>query len=235
MNPSPGTSGGPRFGRSSGTEDVPEEEQTSGAGSDQQPDESHSNIGQTRGGASAGTSAEGTDASARTVEVDLNAALEASRNERDEYLEMLRRVQADFENYKKRMLRQQTEHLERAGEGLVVRLLPALDAFNLAREHLGEGDDLSTEGKALVQASALLFDTLAKEGLERTDDLGQPFDPNRHEAVEHEPSPDDAGNSSEADGGTTEGADVPVVSGVLRAGYRWKGKVIRPAMVRVRG
>ena len=173
-------------------------------------------------------------AGAEAVEEDLEAALAASRSERDEYLEMLRRVQADFENYKKRMLRQQTEHLERAAEGLVVRLLPALDAFDLAREHLGESEELSQEGKALVQASALLFDTLAKEGLERVEDTGAPFDPTRHEAVDHEPAVEVTGAGEGEDAAGTEHA-APVVSGVLRAGYRWKGKVIRPAMVRVRG
>ena len=161
----------------------------------------------------------------QAVEHDIDELLNAARRERDEYLDMLRRVQADFENYKKRMIRQQTDHLERAAEGVVVKLLPTLDAFDLAREHLGEGDDVSTEGKALIQASALLSDTLAKEGLERIEDVGAPFDPTVHEAVDHV-SGDDAGGPE--DGGT-------VVDAVLRTGYRWKGRVIRPAMVRVRG
>jgi len=183
---------------------------------------------------------------------DVLGALEASTRERDEYLEMLRRVQADFENYKKRMMRQQTELLERAAEGLVLRLLPAVDAFELARAHLGEAEDLSPEGKALVQASALLFDSLSKEGLERVDDDGAPFDPTVHEAVEHETATPAAGKDAaraedpdplgkEAKDGIDTGAvavteqDGPVVSAVLRPGYRWKGRVIRPAMVRVRG
>ena len=92
--------------------------------------------------------------------------LAVAHRERDEYLGMVQRVQADFENYKKRMLRQQTELLERAAESLVIKLLPVLDALNLARAHMGEGGDVSAEGKALLQASALLSDTLAKEGLE---------------------------------------------------------------------
>ena len=60
--------------------------------------------------------------------------------ERDDYLDALRRLQADFENYKKRVLKQQTEHLERAAETLVEKLLPALDTFDLALAH-GEGFD----------------------------------------------------------------------------------------------
>jgi len=163
-------------------------------------------------------------AEAEVVEEDIVLAEDIVRRERDEYLDMLRRVQADFENYKKRMVRQQTDLLERAAEGLVLRLLPVLDAFELARAHLEtEG---STESKALLQAASLLSDTLAKEGLERLVDDGVAFDPTHHEAVEHQPA--DSVGDDDADSG-------PVVSEVLRPGYRYKGKVIRPAMVRVRG
>jgi len=203
----------------------------------EQPDEAEPNVGESPPEVSTTEPAEraGASVSAEAVEEDLEAALASSKSERDEYLDMLRRVQADFENYKKRMIRQQTDLLERAAEGLVVSLLPALDAFDLAREHLGDNDDLSQEGKALLQASALLFGTLEKEGLERMEDLGQPFDPTRHEAVDHEPAEPVAPDAGEADAGSSTDESGPVVSGVLRTGYRWKGKVIRPAMVRVRG
>jgi molecular chaperone GrpE len=213
---------------------------------------------------------------------DLEQALEAARRERDEYLDVLRHVQADFENYKKRMIRQQTDLLERASQGLVEKLLPALDAFELAREHLSDAQDLSDEGKALLQASSLLVDTLAKEGLELISDVGATFDPTAHEAVEHvetEQAPagqasaerrgqghgahpheaagreamrqqaadqktarwgggaaPSGGSAVDAASATSEGAATePVVVGVLRPGYRWKGRLIRPAMVRVRG
>jgi molecular chaperone GrpE len=196
----------------------------------------------------------------------LEQALEATRRQRDEYLDVLRHVQADFENYKKRMIRQQTDLLERASQGLVEKLLPALDAFELAREHLSDAQDLSDEGKALLQASSLLVDTLAKEGLELIGEVGATFDPNAHEAVEHVPAeqvpsagagrqptkPQAAdpraarwGAGVAPSGGpsvhdqapaTAEGAATePVVVGVLRPGYRWKGRLIRPAMVRVKG
>jgi molecular chaperone GrpE len=108
----------------------------------------------------------------------------------------------------------------------VVKLLPVLDAFDLARAHLGEGDELSPEEKALLQAAALLADTLAKEGLERIDDVGAEFDPMVHDAVEHTAASADTGHASQTG---------PVVHDVLRSGYRWKGRVIRPAMVRVQG
>jgi len=128
--------------------------------------------------------------------------------ERDDYLEQLRRVTADFDNYRKRMLKQQGEHVERAAEALVCKLLDALDTFDLALAH-GEGFD---------QVHTRLLSVLQKEGLQRIDPTGKPFDPNEADAVAHE----------DAD-------DGPVVSEVLRLGYRWKGRVLRPAMVKVRG
>jgi molecular chaperone GrpE len=168
-----------------------------------------------------------------TVEADLAAMLDKATRERDEYLDISRRVQADFENYKKRMLRQQTDYLERASEDLVAKVLPVLDAFDLARVHLGPGDNLSAEGKALVAGSTLLSDTLAREGLERIGAAGDPFDPTTHEAVDHvSAGPPAPGGGGESGAGGPEGL---VVDEVLRAGYRWKGRVIRPAMVRVRG
>jgi molecular chaperone GrpE len=195
-----------------------------------------------------------TPGTADTAETDVGAEIEYElgdligvlQRERDEYLDTLRRVQADFENYKKRILRQQTDHLERAGEDLVTKMLPVLDAFDLARAHLGEAEELNEEGKALLAASALLNDTLAREGLQRIDDPGAPFDPTTHEAVDHVPDtdlapapPDAAHGAAGAPPGEGVPADKghggPVVDGVLRAGYRWKGRVIRPALVRVRG
>jgi molecular chaperone GrpE len=165
--------------------------------------------------------------------------LTVASRQRDEYLDMLRRVQADFENYKKRMLRQQTDQLERAGESLVSKLLPALDAFDLTRAHLSDEDSSSAEVKALLSASAQVADVLAKEGLERIDDPGAPFDPTVHDAVEHAPaaqSADPVGPGAAVHDRTEPSEPSgPVVADVLRPGYRWKGRVIRPAMVRVRG
>ncbi|MGH9155335.1 MAG: nucleotide exchange factor GrpE [Acidimicrobiales bacterium] len=136
--------------------------------------------------------------------------------ERDDYLDRLRRLQADFENYKKRVVKQQMEQRERAGEDLLTRLLPVLDNFDLGVAH-------GTEGLGPVHRSML--DVLGNLGLERLDPAGQPFDPNEHDAVVHEAGSDDAG----------EGGTEPEVVEVLRAGYRWKGRVLRPAMVKVKG
>jgi molecular chaperone GrpE len=144
--------------------------------------------------------------------VDEDPLVVATR-ERDEFKDALIRLQADFENYKKRMLKQQTEHLERAAGALVEKLLPVLDAADLALAH-GAGEDVK-------QVTSALFGALEREGLERIDPAGGPFDPTLHDAVAHEPAGD--------------GQQEQEVAEVMRAGYRWKGRVLRPAMVKVRG
>ena len=141
--------------------------------------------------------------------------------QRDEYLDALQRLQADFENYRKRVARSADEASSRAASDVVAKMLPVLDALDLAQAHFGAAEVAeldSLEAKALVQARSLLLDTLVKEGLERIDTVGAPFDPKVHDAVAH----------IEGDGGQ-------VVDDVLRAGYQWRGAVLRPAMVRVRG
>jgi molecular chaperone GrpE len=102
---------------------------------------------------------------------------------------------------------------------LVAKLLPVLDAFDLAQAHFVESP--GSEADALDQARGLMLDTLEREGLERIDSVDVVFDPHVHDAVAH----------VEGDG-ASEG---PRVVELLRAGYRWKGVVLRPAMVKVRG
>jgi molecular chaperone GrpE len=153
----------------------------------------------------------GAEADLADAEAVLTDDIDAIVAERDDYLDALRRLQADFENYKKRTLKQQTEHLQRAAQGLVVQLLPVLDAADLALAH-GAGEEVAALGQ-------LLLDTLVKQGLEGiAPAAGDAFDPNEQEAVVHEPGD-----------GETEVAEL------LRAGYRWKGHLLRAAMVKVRG
>lgn len=153
----------------------------------------------------------GIDPASATVE-ELIEVLEATTTERDEYLDALRRNQADFENYRKRAAKQVADEASRAVVNLVDALLPVLDACDAAAQH----------GSSEVEPIyAALLGTLEREGLERIYPGGEEFDPNRHEAVMHEPA---------ADGDT-----ATVVSDVMRAGFAWKGRVIRPAMVKVRG
>ena len=140
--------------------------------------------------------------------------------ERDEYLAHLQRTQAEFDNYRKRMLRDQTVHLERATANLIEQLLPVLDSFELALNSAGpsSGDpavERLRKGVELVYGE--LLGAMEKAGLERIEALGKPFDPEEHEAVMH----------VEDDGGQ------PGVRDVVRSGYRFKGRVLRPAMVKV--
>ena len=151
------------------------------------------------------------------VELDPTVVL---KSERDEYLLALQRTQADFENYRKRIQRMQEEQSARAASALVAKLLPVIDTLDLARAHQSEAE--SDDAKALSAARTMLLDILTKEGLERVDEAAVPFDPAVHDAVAH---------TNGDDGG---GGEV-VIDQVLRSGYRWRGQVLRPAMVSVRG
>ena len=155
-----------------------------------------------------------TEAAATVALEDDLAELARLQTERDEYLDALRRVQADFENYRKRVLREQTALVERATEALVEQLLPALDSFELALASLEGSDEKVHKGMELVRAQ--LHDVLAKAGLSEIEAKGHPFDPTVHEAV-----------AQDGDDGD------PVVSDVYRTGYRLKDRVLRPATVRV--
>jgi molecular chaperone GrpE len=135
---------------------------------------------------------------------------QALRAERDEFRDALQRLKAEFDNYRKRTAKADTETRERASEALVVELLPVLDACDAAVVH---------DAPDVGPISKMLLETLQKQGLEAMVVEGQTFDPLLHEAVLHEPG----------DGGES------VVTESLRTGYLWKGRVLRPAMVKVKG
>jgi molecular chaperone GrpE len=141
-----------------------------------------------------------------------------AERQRDEYIDALQRLQAEFENYRKRVQRNAEDAAARAAGDIVAKLLPVVDAFDYAQAHFQGSSD---EAAALTQARSLILDTLKKEGLERVDDVDVEFDPQIHDAVAHAPN--------------EEGEEGQVVVEVLRAGYRWKGVILRPAMVKVRG
>ena len=157
------------------------------------------------------------EAAASELEADLTR-LSQLQSERDEYLDTLRRVQAEFENYRKRVIKEQTALVDRATEGLVEQLLPVLDSFELALKNFDAagGQDTESVRKGVELVYAELLGVLEKAGLSRVEAEGKPFDPNVHEAVMQE-----------------EGDGEPVVTDVLRTGYTLKGRVLRPAMVKV--
>ena len=134
---------------------------------------------------------------------------EAVAQAEQDLLDDLRRLQAEFDNYRKRMVREQTAMASRASARLIERLLPVLDNFERAISH-GEGG----EGVALVFKE--LKGALEAEGVEEIPSEGVPFDPRVHEAVEsHE----------------DENVEEPISQRVYRRGYKVKDHVIRPAMV----
>ena len=143
--------------------------------------------------------------------------LERVRAEAQEYLDHLRRLQAEFDNYRKRVLKEQTGAIERAAEPVMRRLLEVLDEFELALIHANEKPDHDRFLKGVELVFAKLVDSLRSEGLERIEAEGTPFDPELHEAL--------------IQSGGVEGE--PVVADVLRPGYTLRGRVIRPAGVRV--
>jgi molecular chaperone GrpE len=174
------------------------------------------------------------EAAVTTEFIPVLDAVAVAEAQRDEFLDSLRRLQAEFENYKKRVAKQQADQVARAAVSLVEKVLPVLDTLDLATEHLGDAE--SADGRALVAVASQLHDVLAKEGLERIDPIGEEFDPNAHEAVGHLPAEDGSpGDGAAAADTGAVGSGEPVVGQVMRAGYRWRGAVVRPAMVMVRG
>ena len=129
--------------------------------------------------------------------------------ERDAMKDLAMRVQADFENYRRRTATQHTAEVDRATGRLAEALLPVLDAAEAA--YIQHPEEI---GPVLN----VLLGELRKQGLETLDIEDQPFDPEVADAVAHEPG---------------EGHEV-VVAEVLRSGYRWRGKTLRPAMVRTK-
>ena len=142
--------------------------------------------------------------------------IDAARAEASEYLDHLRRLQAEFDNYRKRVLKEQTDAVERAAVPAIQRLLEVLDDFELALMSANDKPDFDRFLHGVELVYAKLADTLKAEGLERIDAQGKPFDPEQHEALMQ----------------TGEG-DHLVVADVLRPGYTLRGRVIRPAGVRV--
>ena len=161
----------------------------------------------------AGAGLEGTDLEEIEAAL-LEADLRELAAERDELRGTAQRIQADFENYRKRVARDQSALADRATERLVEALLPALDGLEMAVVSLGEADEKVRKGVELAVGE--LTSALERHGLARIADLDVAFDPNQHEAVMQD-----------------EGDGDPHVGAVLRTGYALNGRVLRPAMVKV--
>ena len=141
----------------------------------------------------------------------------ASR-ERDEYLDLARRTQADFENFRKRAAREAAAAGERARGGLVRELLPVVDNLERALASANQGEQHLAQGVRLVHSE--LIAVLERNGVEQFDPKGESFDPTVHDALSTR---------------SQEGAQPGVVLDVVEKGYRANGTVLRPARVVVSG
>src|SRR5215211_1380614 len=148
----------------------------------------------------------------------VEATEEASEPEQsgEDYLALAQRVQADFENYRKRVARETAAAGERARSGLVRELLPIVDNLERALASAEEGEQHLAEGVRLVHSE--LIAVLERNGVEQFDPAGDKFDPSEHEAL-----------SVRADG------EPGLVLDVVEKGYRANGTVLRPARVVVSG
>lgn len=152
----------------------------------------------------------------KTIEVvesqpENNDLLKVSE-ERDAYLSMLRRTQADFDNYQKRALREAEIERKYAQRPLALEVLPALDNFDRFLMNMKEENEIT---KGIVMMQKLLLDGLARQGIKRMVCVDQPFDPNLHQAILEQPSDKPAGT----------------ILIEAEAGYVYHDRVLRPAKV----
>jgi len=153
------------------------------------------------------------------VERDLDALLADTQRERDEYLELAKRAQADFENFRKRMTAEVQAAATR-GKGEVIRdVVPVLDDLERALQAAGldpEGDSEDGLAHGVLLVFRSLRDSLSRNGIEAVDPKGEKFDPTQHEALSTVPA---------------EGVESGTVVEVMQKGYRLGEQLIRPARV----
>jgi molecular chaperone GrpE len=147
-------------------------------------------------------------------EVEAEDPLARAQRERDEFLDLARRSQADFENYRKRAAKEAAAAGERAKSGLVRELLPVVDNLERALRSAGEGEQHLAEGVRLVHSE--LIAVLERNGVEQFDPAGERFDPTEHEALSMRDQ---------------DGAESGLVLDVVEKGYRTNGTILRPARV----
>lgn len=146
------------------------------------------------------------------------AEIEALKKKNDELTNRMLRTQADFDNFRKRTNKEKTDSRKFRAQDLVSDMLEILDNFQRALAVETTSEDGQSLKKGMEMVLSKLEDALKKEGVEEIPSLNQPFDPNVHQAVMQEESP-------EHESGT--------VIQVLQVGYTLNGRVIRPAMVKV--
>jgi molecular chaperone GrpE len=137
-----------------------------------------------------------------------------SREEATSYLDDLKRVAADFDNFRKRTMREQSAMLDRAAERVIQKLIPALDSFDAALSIKVESDAGKQLMAGMEKTREQLLNALAEEGLKVVPTIGEKFDPEVHEPI-----------------GAPSGSGQPVVNEELRRGYLLNDRLIRAALV----
>ncbi len=155
------------------------------------------------------------DDPAEAVEV-LKTALAEARAEAARYLDEYRRMAAEFDNFRKRAQRHEAEMIARSSERVVLSLLPVLDSLDAAMAVEPDGEVSEKLLQGMRGTRDQLLAVLAREGLTPIESIGLEFDPELHEAVQ-----------------AAEGTGTMLVTSELRRGYRFKDRVLRPALVAV--
>jgi molecular chaperone GrpE len=197
-------------------EDVP----VDGEGRQSSPDPDR-NLTPSGAGEDRGATAQGSpgEAAEQDVQADLNVLLADAEAKRDEYLDIARRAQADFENYRKRMAAEVQAAALRGKVEVARGVVPVLDDLERALQAAGldpEGDSEDGLAHGVLLVFRNLRETLGRSGVEVVDPKGEKFDPNFAEALSTV---------------QVEGTEAGVVVEVMQKGYRFEGQLIRPAMV----
>lgn len=158
------------------------------------------------------------DAMSGAILENLKRIREREIRETQSLKDMLLRSQADMDNLRKRTVKEREETVKFANENLICSLLPILDDFDHAWKIPESSQDLQTFQKGISLIYQQLIKVLGESGLEKIDDVDTPFDPKNHEAITTEYHEDKPEN---------------YVTHIIRKGYRMKGRLIRPALVKV--
>lgn len=149
---------------------------------------------------------------------ELKKELEKCEKKRDEYLAGWKRARADFINYKKGEIERVGELIKFAAAGLILKVLPILDNFDLAEKNLSEDLKKEESIKGFLQIKTQIKDFLEEQGIDEISCLEEKFDPNFHEAVEEVEVKD---------------KESGIIIEEIQKGYKFHGKVIRPNKVKV--
>lgn len=169
-----------------------------------------------KGGESTAPNAPHADSDAAFAVLEDLEKLRTRAEERDQYLDLLKRTQADFENYQKRNQREREQERRYMHRGLALDLLPAIDNLERAMQAAKQAGETGSLVQGIAMVQSQILSALQKNGITKIEAQGQTFDPNLHQAVMQQPSSDQPANT---------------VVQVLEQGFMIHDRVLRPARV----